>query len=132
MNRTLWIVQGVLALIFLLAGGSKLVSSSGTLAAQFSLPTSFLRIIGVAEILGALGLVLPGLLQVRTGLTPLAATGLVALMIGAVATTLASNAIVPALLPLILGLLAMFVAHARWKMTPLPESSHRSPPRLTG
>lgn len=132
MNRTLWIVQGVLALVFLLAGGSKLVSSPEALAAQFSLSPSFSRFIGIAEILGALGLVLPGLLQVRTGLTPLAATGLVAIMIGAVATTLASNAIAPALLPLIVGLLAMFVACARWKMTPLPESSHRSPPRLTG
>jgi hypothetical protein len=73
MTYALWIVQGLLALIFLFAGGVKLVLPIEALTKQMSLPGPFVRFIGVAEVLGALGLVLPGLLRIRPGLTPLAA-----------------------------------------------------------
>lgn len=125
MNRKLWTVQGLLMLVFLFAGGSKLVSPSEVLEAQFPLPTQFMRFIGVVEILGALGLVLPGLLRIQTGLTPLAATGLVSVMIGAVVVTLVDGAGAAALFPLTLGLLAAFVAYGRWRAVPLRESSRR-------
>lgn len=115
MNHKLWTVQGLLMLVFLFAGGSKLVSPSEVLEAQFPLPTQFMRFIGVVEILGALGLVLPGLLRIQTGLTPLAATGLVSVMIGAVVVTLVDGAGAAALFPLTLGLLAAFVAYGRWR-----------------
>ncbi|HWH78696.1 MAG TPA: hypothetical protein VNT76_15050, partial [Candidatus Binatus sp.] len=65
-----------------------------------------------------LGLVLPWLLRIRPGLTPLAAAGLVIIMIGAVVTTVATMGVVTALLPLITGILAAFVAYGRWRMTP--------------
>ncbi len=88
---TLWTVQGLLALIFLFAGGMKLVLPIEALTKQMPLPGLFLRFIGVAEVLGAIGLILPGLLRIRPGLTPLAAAGLVIIMIGATVLTLAGG-----------------------------------------
>ena len=79
----LWIVQGLLALTFLFAGGTKLVLPIEEMTKEVALPGLFLRLLGVAEVLGALGLILPGLLRIQPGLTPLAAAGLVLIMIGA-------------------------------------------------
>src|SRR6266536_49402 len=75
MTSALWIVQGLLALLFLFAGGMKLVLPLEKLTGPMPLPLPglFLRFIGVAEVLGAIGLILPGLLRIRPGLTPLAA-----------------------------------------------------------
>src|SRR5881409_4113219 len=72
MNVALWIVQGLLAALFLFAGGAKLVLPLDQMAGPVALPGWFLRFLGVAEVLGALGLVLPGLLRIRSGLTSLA------------------------------------------------------------
>ncbi|MEK6302371.1 MAG: DoxX family protein [Acidobacteriota bacterium] len=84
MTYALWIVQVLLALLFLFSGGAKLVlSPEELLKGPVVLPVLFLRFIGVCEVLGALGLILPGLLRIRPGLTPLAAAGLVIIMIGA-------------------------------------------------
>src|SRR6266536_39236 len=80
MNRALWIVQGLLAPLFLFAGGAKLAMPLDELAAQTGLPGPFIVFISVAELLGAIGLILPGLLRIRPGLTPLAAAGLVIIM----------------------------------------------------
>jgi len=122
MTYALWIVQGLLALLFLWAGGMKLALPLEALAGPVPLPGLFVRFIGVAEVLGAIGLILPGLLGVRPGLTPLAAAGLVIIMIGATALTLAGGDVVPALIPLVVGLLLTFVAYGRWRLTP-----HRGP-----
>ena len=119
MGHALWIVQGVLALLFLFAGGMKLVLPLEKLAGPMLLPGLFLRFIGVAEVLGAIGLILPGLLRIRPGLTPLAAAGLVIIMIGATVLTLAGGDVVTALIPLVAGLLAAFVAYGRWRLAPL-------------
>ena len=118
MTYALWIVQGLLALIFLFAGGMKLVLPLEALAGEIPLPGWFVRFIGVAEVLGALGLILPGLLHIRPGLTPLAAAGLVLLMIGATVFTLAGDTVASALIPLVVGLLAAFVVYGRWWLTP--------------
>lgn len=85
----LWVLQILLALVFLAAGGAKATQSKRKLAAnprmgwvaEFS--GSTVRAIGVAEILGALGLILPGLFGIAGWLTPLAALGLAGTMIGA-------------------------------------------------
>jgi DoxX-like family len=126
MTYALWIVQGLLAALFLFAGGMKLVVPLEKLAGQVPLPGPFLRFIGVAEVLGALGLILPGLLRIRPGLTPLAAAGLVIIMVGATVITLAGGAIAPALIPLVVGLFAAFVAYGRWRLAPQHGSSHPS------
>jgi uncharacterized membrane protein YphA (DoxX/SURF4 family) len=118
MTYALWIIQGLLALLFLFAGGMKLVLPIEEMTKQMPMPGPFLRFIGVAEILGALGLILPGLLRIRPGLTPLAAAGLVIIMIGATALTLAIGPGAPALIPLVVGFLAAFVAYGRWRLAP--------------
>jgi uncharacterized membrane protein YphA (DoxX/SURF4 family) len=117
MNIALWIVQVLLAALFLWAGGIKLVMPIEEMLKQMPLPMPgwFLRFIGVAEILGALGLILPGLLRIRPGLTPLAAAGLVVIMIGATVLTLMTGDITMALIPLVVGLLCAFVAYGRWR-----------------
>ena len=118
MTYILWIIQGLLALLFLWAGGMKLVLPIEAMTEQMPLPGLFLRFIGVAEVLGGLGLTLPGLLHRQPVLTPLAAAGLVLIMIGATVVTLASGAVFMALFPLVVGLLAAFVAYGRWRLTP--------------
>src|SRR5712664_2774660 len=122
MTYALWIVQGLLAALFLFAGGAKLVLPLDQMAGPVALPGLFLRFLGVVEILGALGLILPGLLRIRPGLTPLAAAGLVIIMIGATVITLVGGDVVPALIPLVVGLLPALVAYGRWRL-----ASYRGP-----
>jgi DoxX-like family len=114
MNYALWAVQGLLAALFLFAGVTKLVLPLEALTGQMPLPGLFVRFIGVAEALGAIGLILPGLLRIRPALTPLAAVGLVIIMIGATVLTLASGEVAAALMPLVVGVLLVFVAYGRW------------------
>jgi uncharacterized membrane protein YphA (DoxX/SURF4 family) len=124
MNIVLWIIQILLALMFLFAGGTKLILPLDVLKSmgspnQVVLPGLLLRFIGVCEVLGALGLVLPGLLRIRPGLTPLAAAGLLIIMIGAVALTIVGDGVAMAIAPLIFGVLCAFVAYGRWHLSPL-------------
>ena len=119
MNIALWILQTLLALIFLWAGGIKLVLPIEEMTKQVPLPGLFLRFIALCEVLGAIGLILPGLLRIRPGLTPLAAAGLVIIMIGATVLTLLTGDIAMALIPLVVGILAAFVAYGRWRLAPL-------------
>ena len=125
MNIALWIAQVLLALLFLFAGGMKLVLPLDKLTGPVELPGWFTRFIGVAEVLGAVGVILPSLLRIRPGMTPLAASGLVLIMIGAIAVTLRGGMIGPALFSFVIGLLAAFVAHGRWRLAPVPPR----PPR---
>jgi uncharacterized membrane protein YphA (DoxX/SURF4 family) len=124
MNILLWILQILLALLFLFAGGTKLVLSMETMRSmaspdQVALPELFIRFIGVVEVLGALGLVLPGVFKKRQELTPLAAAGLVIIMIGAVVLTIMGEGAAYAIGPFVIGLLCAFVAYGRWKLRPL-------------
>lgn len=125
LNIVLWVLQVLLGLLFLYAGVMKLVMSLEEMAGPVDLPGWFLRFIGVVEVLGGLGLILPGLLRIRTGLTPLAAAGLVILMIGAVGITLAGGGETAgmAVIPAVTGLLAAFVAYGRWRLAPLRSKS---------
>lgn len=120
MNIALWIVQVLLALLFLFAGGMKLVLPIEEMTKQMPLPLPdlFLRFTGIVEVLGAIGLILPWLLRIRPGLTPVAAAGLVIVMIGAMVYTVAAGDIASALMPLVVGILAAFVAYGRWRLTP--------------
>ena len=112
---TLWIIQGTLALLFLFTGGFKLLVPTDVLLAQMALPLPiwFIRFIGVIEVAGALGLILPQLTRIKPGLTPLAACGLALEMVGATIVTVIAMGVAPALMPLIVGLLAVFVAYER-------------------
>src|SRR5688572_7153492 len=118
MTYALWIVQVLLGALFLFAGVMKLVLPLDQLAGPMPLPGPFLRFIGVVELLGGLGLILPGLLRIRPGLTPLAAAGLVVIMVGATVLTLKTGSVAMALMPLVVGLLSAFVAWGRWHIAP--------------
>src|SRR3712207_5410840 len=83
---------------------------------QIPLPGWFVRFIGVVEVLGALGLILPGLLRIKPWPTPLAAAGLVVVMIGPTALTIAADGVAAGVAPLVVGLLAAFVAYGRWRL----------------
>ena len=126
MNVALWIVQALLAAIFLFSGSMKFIMSVEEMTKQMAMPGWFLHFIGVAEVLGSLGLILPGLLRIRPGLTPLAAAGLVIIMVGATVVTAMIGPVVMALLPFVVGVLAAFVAYGRWRVAPHRASS--SPP----
>jgi len=127
MTYALWIIQGLLALLFLFTGGMKLVLPLEVLTEGTPLPGLFVRFLGVAEVLGAIGLILPGLLGIRPRLTPLAACGLVIIMLGATVLTLAGvvlgGGVAPVLIPLVVGLLSAFVAYGRWRLALLGRGS---------
>jgi hypothetical protein len=118
LNAALWVIQGLLAALFLFAGSTKLMLPIEVLTSmgspnQIVLPGWFIRFIGVAEVLGAIGLILPRLLRILPRLTPLAASGLVIIMVGATSLTFAADGFAPALFPMVVGFLAGFVAYGR-------------------
>lgn len=115
-NVLLWTIQILLAALFLFAGAMKLIAPIEQLTAQSTLPGTFLRFIGLAEFLGALGLILPGLTRIQPRLTPLAAAGLVIIMIGATVISFPLGAV--AAMPLVTGVLSAFVAYGRWRLVP--------------
>ena len=118
MNIALWIIQILLALIFLIHGWM-MVKTTDTapqpmLAYFLAIPLSLRRFIGAAEILAALGLVLPALTGTLPWLTPLAAAGLVIIMIGAVIFHILRKEYPNVVFNLILLVLAAFVAYGRF------------------
>ena len=113
-NAILWTIQGLLALSFLFAGGMKLLTPTATLAPLVApLPLPLIRFIGLCEVTGAFGLILPGLLHIRPNLTMLAAAGLVIIMSGAVSASIALHRMADAAPPAILGMLAIVVIGGR-------------------
>jgi hypothetical protein len=122
----LWTIQGLLALLFAFGGSAKLAMPLDELVAQTGIPGALLVFVSVAEVLGAVGLILPGLLRIKPGLTPLAAARLVVIMVGATVLTLTSGQGAAALFPAVVGLLAGFVAYGRTVLAPQRPRVHRS------
>ena len=123
MKYVLWIVQILLAALFLFAGVVKFITPAEQMqAGPIVVPLWLIYFVGVAEILGAIGLILPGLLGVGQRLTSLAALGLVVIMIGATVITLRTGLTGIALFSLVVGLLAAFVAYGRR----IPQQAHRA------
>jgi uncharacterized membrane protein YphA (DoxX/SURF4 family) len=124
MNIVLWIIQVLLALLFLFSGGMKLVIPPDVLMSmgspnQVRLPGWFIQFIGVCEVLGGLGLLLPGIFRIRTGLTPLAAVGLLIIVIGATTLTIIGDGLAAAIIPFVTSLLLAFVVYGRMHLAPL-------------
>lgn len=118
MNITLWIIAGVLAAGFLASGVMKLTRSNAQLAASgmgfaedFS--PAAVNMIGLLEVLAAVGLVLPAVLDIAPVLVPLAAVGLALLMAGAVVVHLRRDEAKAIAVPVLFVLLAAFVAWGR-------------------
>jgi uncharacterized membrane protein YphA (DoxX/SURF4 family) len=124
----LWILQSLLAALFLFAGIAKLTLPVDALAQMSGLPGNFMRFIAVAEISGALGLVLPGALRAKRFLTPLAAAGLTIIMIGATWVTARSQGLAPAAFPFVVGLLLVVVLRAGRRELTTARSRGAAPP----
>jgi uncharacterized membrane protein len=120
MNIVLWIVTGFLAAVFLGSGITKLIRPQDRLEAlgmrwAADMRASTVKGIGLAEVLGAIGMILPGVTGVATFLVPIAATGLVVTMVGAVITHVRRGDGAKAVLPsAVFGLLVLFVAVGRF------------------
>jgi uncharacterized membrane protein YphA (DoxX/SURF4 family) len=118
MNVVIWIVQGLLAAMFLVSGGSKLVTPEPKLKERMtwidSYPKNSARYIGTVEVLAAIGLILPAATKIAPVLTPLAATGLVIVMVGATITHLRLNEAKATPITIVLALLSLFVAITRF------------------
>ena len=123
LNALLWILQVLLAMLFIFAGAMKFVIPVEEMTKQIALPGWFLHFIGACEILGAIGLVLPGILRIRTGLTPLAAAALVVIMVGATTVNLKIGQNGAALTTVLVGLLLVFVAYNRRRIVPHTQLS---------
>lgn len=123
MDIALWVVQGILAAGLLMAGSMKLMRSREQLQPKQAWVEDFsaqqVKGIGALEVLGAAGLILPGLLNVAEVLTPIAAVGLAILMAGAAWTHIRrnENANIPP--PVVLMAGAIFVAIGRLGPEPL-------------
>jgi uncharacterized membrane protein YphA (DoxX/SURF4 family) len=118
MGVALWVAQGLLAVAFLGAGGTKLSQPKEKLAKNMAWVEDFsqgtVRLIGTLEVLGAVGLVLPALTGVLPWLTPLSALGLVLTMVGAILTHLRRSENSAITVPVVLLVLAAFVAYGRF------------------
>ena len=120
MNIALWIVQVLLAALFLFAGGQKLMLSRGALiqtpmggyAKKYS--ANVLKLLGALEVLGAIGLILPWLTGILPWLTPLAATGLALVMVGATYVRLTRKETQLAIGTIVFFLMSLFVAYGRF------------------
>jgi hypothetical protein len=124
LGALLWTLQALLALFFALGSGlPKLILPLETLPMPIPLPGAMILFIGVCEVLGGIGLILPGLLRTRVGLTTLAAACLSLLTVCATVYQLAAGEPGNALFAVVIGLLAAFVAYGRWRLAPLRGSS---------
>jgi len=112
MNRALWIVQGLLAALFVLGASFRFTMPMDELAAMTGLPAALIVFISICEILGGIGLIVPWLTGIKRGLTPLAAILLVVIMLGATAIS-AMASIGTAIFPFIVGILLLVIARGR-------------------
>jgi hypothetical protein len=112
-NIWLWTLQGLLTALFLVTGASKFVMPPEVLTQGNNLSVGFIRFIGVMEIVGALGLVLPGIFRIARWLTPLAAGGLLAIVIGATIVTATGSQAAMTPIPLVTAILVAVVLWGR-------------------
>jgi uncharacterized membrane protein YphA (DoxX/SURF4 family) len=122
MNMLLWILQVLFGVYFTVVGVLHFGLPQGLPAAMswmYELSPALHLVSGTAEILGGLGLVLPGITKIQTRLTPLAGAGLVLVMIGAMWWHAQRGEFQNIVLNLVLAAGAAFIAYGRWKLKPL-------------
>ena len=118
-NTVLWTLQILLAALYLFAGGFKIVASPEQMVASPADPIPsanmvlFLRLIGVFEVLGAIGLIVPGLTGIKRNLTSIAAGCLAFIMLGAIVVSIMQIGVSAAIMPLVVGLLDLVVMRGR-------------------
>jgi len=112
-NVALWSLQVLLAALFLFAGTFKLSMPAAELAQQTGLPALFMQFVSLAEVAGGLGLLLPGLVRFHRELTPVAASGLILIMVGAVIVSALRISIGAAVMPFVVSALLVVVVRGR-------------------
>jgi len=120
MNIFLWVLQVLLAVVFL-AHGWLLLSPPESMVAVMNATMSpaFRLFLGVAEVLAAIGLTLPGLTRILPWLVPTAAAGLMIVMIGAITLHVSRGEVSSAITTTVLLALLTFVAYMRWRVQPI-------------
>ena len=124
MNILLWVLQVVLGIYFFFVGVNHFIIPPGLpdmMGWMYELSPALHAFSGAAEILGGLGLILPGLTKIQTRLTPLAGAGLAVVMIGAAVWHVGRGEFSNIVFNLVLAALAAFIAYGRWRLSPLPE-----------
>jgi uncharacterized membrane protein len=126
-NRLLWTAQTLTAFLFVFAGAMKFIMPVDKMQqGPISLPIAFIYFIGVCECLGALGLLLPGVLRIRTSLTPLAAAGLTIIMIGATTVSILAMGAPAGIFPAVVGIVTAWIAYGRTRVAPLADAPLRA------
>ena len=127
----LWSAQIILAIVFALAGGMKAFTPAAEVAGTaYGLPLAFFRFIGIVELAASVGLILPAVTRIAPVLTPLAAAGLVVVMVGAAVLHIGRGEFASAVLVVVLGGLAYLVAWGRFKRAPIAPRSRPGMARL--
>ena len=132
MNKVLWVLQILLALAFFMAGAMKLMTPIAELSQMMgwveASPDWLVRFIGLAEVLGALGLIMPAATRIQPILTPIAAACLTVVMVLALLTHLTRGEYPEMIAPIVLGIMAVFVAYGRFKLAPIaPKGQDKDP-----
>ena len=122
LHKVLWCAQILLALAFGMSGFMKISQPMAALAANGMgfvnhTPENLVRFIGVCELLGDIGLILPSLMRIKPILSPLAAVGLATIMVLAIKEHLSQNE--PIIPNLVLLSLALFISWGRYKKAPI-------------
>jgi putative oxidoreductase len=127
----LWSAQIALAIVFALAGGMKVSTAAADLAKMApGFPLALLRLIGIAELAGAIGIILPALTRIAPVLTPLASSGFVIVMASAAVLHLVRGELGELAVVIVLGALATFVAWGRFKRAPIARRERAGMTRL--
>jgi putative oxidoreductase len=123
LNITLWIVQGLTAALMLMSAFMKIATPIPELSAKWKwtgeLPQQVVRMLGIVDLLGGIGIILPAILKIKPGLTPLAAVGVVLLMISATVFHISRGESSVIAFNIILMLFASFIAWGRYKKLPI-------------
>lgn len=123
MNTFLWVIQGILAAVFMMTGAMKLFQKKEALVDKMGFVEDFsegqISVIGLLEIMGSMGLILPRAIGILVWLTPAAAIGLALIMVGAFMTHLRRNELVPmGIMNIVLFSLAVVVIIGRFFLYP--------------
>ena len=124
MNILLWVFQVLLGVYFVFVGISHFTIPANLppmMSWMYELSPTLHLVSGLAEILGGLGLILPGLTKIQTRLTPLAGAGLVLVMTGAIIWHLSRGEGANIVINIVLLVLSAFVAYGRWRLSPLAD-----------
>ena len=128
LHITLWVVQIILGGMFIMAGIMKssqpIIDLSQAVPWAAEVPAVLVRLIGLSELLGGIGLILPSLLRIKPILTPIAAIGILIIMVFALLYHISKGETDVIGINIVLGLIAAFIAWGRLKKAPIHSTTN--------